>query len=162
MTVLMVIMALTNAVQLKAQQKMADKELIGVWVMEYFLYDSGEKISFGNTFTAVKVYRADGEYACAQIAREHDGTPKILPHEYGTYTFKDGKYTEMGRDGGKEAIIFDDKTHFHGRFMNRYEGWKKKTDMPSKLVDYIVAKCKAKQEGDPKDIQQMIEQHVFK
>lgn len=176
MTFLMVIMALANAVPLMAQKKsdnvtvkvvaqkkaeVDDKEVIGVWVMEYMHYDGGKKEMLRQNYSSVKVYRANGEYACAEIVRLSNGSYRVLPHEYGTYTLKNGRYSEMGRPVvAADGFVFDDKTHFHGHYMNRVEGWVK-SNLPDKLVDYIVAQCKAKQEGDPQDIQQMIHQHIL-
>ena len=161
MTFLMVIMALANATQLKAQQKVDDKELVGTWVLQYMQYDDNEKIMCNKTYTQIKVYRANGEYACAEITKNTDGAYQVFPHEYGTYSLKNGRYSEMGRPVvAEDCFVWVDKNTFRGRFFNRRDEWKK-TKLPEKLVNYIVAQCKAKQEGDPKDIQEMIHQHLL-
>ena len=180
MTFLMVIIALANAAPLMAQQKSGDasgrnvkvvvpkkvqvddKELVGTWVLQYLLYDDDKgKIMCNETYTQVKVYRANGEYACAEIAKSTDGSFQVFPHEYGTYSLKNGRYSEMGRPVvAEDCFVWVDKNTFRGRFFNRRDEWKK-TKLPEKLVNYIVAQCKAKQEGDPKDIQEMIHQHLL-
>ena len=48
-------------------------------------------------YTQFKYYGPDGEYACAEIAMTRDGKVVVMPHEYGTYTFRNGVYSEMGR-----------------------------------------------------------------
>ncbi|MCQ2095923.1 MAG: hypothetical protein MJY59_04175 [Bacteroidaceae bacterium] len=132
-----------------------DKDLVGVWVMESMQFEGEKKMECGIDYGQVKVYRADGEYACAEVAS--DGREiYVLPHEYGTYTFSDGKYTECGRKG---TVRLTDKTHFEGTWKNRYDKWRKVTDMPAKLVDYIVDKCR--RQNDPKDIQALVRKHIL-
>ncbi len=136
------VMAQTPAV------KTTDKDLAGVWGREPMQFDGQAKFEGGD-------YRANGEYACAEIASDGKET-YVLPHEYGTYTFKNGKYTENGRNG---TVIMTDKTHFEGTWKNRYDKWVKVSDMPAKLVDYIVDKCK--RQNDPKDIQNLVRKHIL-
>lgn len=158
MTLLAAVMCATN---LMAQQtKVDDKELVGVWLMESMQYEGERKIECGkaSNYTQVKVYRANGEYACAEIVRNKDGQCRVLPHEYGTYTFKNGVYTEMGRE--PSVLVLTDKTHFKGRWMNRHDLWKKATNMPEKLTQYIVDRCKENQGPGP-DIQKLIVQYMF-
>lgn len=83
-----------------------------------------------------------------------------MPHEYGTYTFKNGVYTEMGRSVKDGDMVLLDKNTFKGRWMNRHDIWKKATTLPDKVVRYIVDCCKTKEM--PSDIQQLIKQNVFK
>lgn len=144
-----------HLISVSVKQKTTDKDLIGVWVMESMQFEGQKKMECGGNYNQVKVYRANGEYACAEVAL--DGSEvKILPHEYGTYTFKDGKYTECGRNGSQILI---DKTHFEGQWKNRHDLWRKVTDMPAKLVDYIVEKCK--QTNEPKDIQELAKKYIL-
>lgn len=103
------------------------------------------------------MYRPDGEYACAEVVKLKNGQFQILPHEYGTYTFKNGKYTEMGRDGNLNLV---DKNTFTGQWFKRHDVWKKCTDMPDRLMDYIVDVCKAHQ-TPATDIQQLIDKYMF-
>ena len=77
----------------------------------------------------------------------------------GTYSFKDGWYSEMGREAIKDAIVWVDKTTTKGTWMKRHDIWKKVT-LPDKVVKYILDCCKTK--NTPADIQQMIKQSMFK
>lgn len=139
-------------------QKVADKELIGVWLMESMQWEGEKKMECGIDYTQVKVYRANGEYACAEVVKQKNGTYVILPHEYGTYTMKNGVYTEMGRPGKVELV---NATTFKGQWKTRHDVWKKSPDMPEKLVNCVVEKCKANQ-APSSDIQQLIGKHMFK
>lgn len=136
--------------------KTTDKDLIGVWVMESMKFEGQKKNYIGGDYNQIKVYRANGEYACAEVARVSESETMILPHEYGTYTFKNGKYTECGRNG---TVIMLDKTHFEGQWRNRHDKWRKVTDMPAELVDYVVDKCKRK--NDPKNIQSLTKKYIL-
>lgn len=138
------------------KQKTTDKELIGVWVMESMQFEGQKVMECGGDYNQIKVYRANGEYACAEVAIDGKEVV-ILPHEYGTYTFKDGKYTECGRSASQVLI---DKNHFEGQWKNRHDKWRKVTDMPAKLTDYVVDKCKRK--NDPQDIQALAKKYILK
>lgn len=158
---LVVAVALMSALQVSAQVKVADKELVGTWIMESMQWEGEKKTVCGKEsgYTQFKFYGADGEYACAEIALTKDGKVVVMPHEYGTYTFKDGWYSEMGREKIKDAIVWIDKTTTKGTWMKRHDIWKKKT-LPEKVVRYIVDCCKAK--NVPADVQQSIKQTMFK
>lgn len=140
-----------------AQQKVTDKDLHGVWLMESFYFEGEDKVICGVDYTQVKVYRPNGEYACAEVAKLKNGQFHVWPHEYGTYTFKNGKYTEMGRNGNLKLV---DKNTFTGQWTNRHDVWKKCTDMPARLTNYIVDICKANQTPTT-DIQQLIKKYMF-
>ncbi|MDE7379216.1 MAG: hypothetical protein K2N13_09740 [Paraprevotella sp.] len=143
-----------------AQQKVTDKDIIGVWIMTSFKYDGEDRNYICDSYNQVKIYCADGAYACAEIIRDRKGRYVIYPHEYGTYSFKNGKYIEMGRDA-TDLIKMTSKTTFKGRWQNRYDEWKKVTDMPEKLTRHILEKCKAAQES-PEDIQKLMERYIMK
>lgn len=170
MTVLVALMAMVNVAPLMAQKdvkvvvkrvEVPDDYLVGTWVMESMKWQGSEKNLCNSNYSQVKVYRANGEYACAEIVKANDGSARVLPHEYGTYTLKNGRYSEMGRpEVAEDAFVVVDKNTTKGRWMTRHDVWKR-VDLPAKLVDYIVAQCKANQEGDPKDIQQMIKTHIL-
>ena len=170
MTVLVAVMAMVNATPLMAQQdvrvvvkrvEVADDYLVGTWVMESMKWEGSDKNQCGANYSQIKVYRANGEYACAEIVRATDGSAHVLPHEYGTYTLNNGRYSEMGRpEVEADGFVVVDKNTFKGRWMNRHDSWKR-ASLPDKLVDYIVAQCKAQQEGVPKDIQQLIKTHIL-
>lgn len=149
------------AIGMNAQTaKIADKELVGAWVMESMQYEGEKKIMCGKEtgYTQFKYYGADGEYACAQIALTKEGKCVLMPHEYGTYTFKDGWYSEMGREKIKDGMKLTDKNTAIGTWMNRHDVWKKKA-LPDKVVKYIVNCCKFREA--PADIQQLIKQNMF-
>lgn len=154
-TVLFAMCIATAAVAQKS--KPTEKDIIGVWVMESMQFEGQKKIMCGEDgYNQVKVYRANGEYACAEVISTNDGGNEIFPHEYGTYSYKDGKYIECGR---KSVMNMTDKTHFEGPWRNRYDKWRKVTNIPDKLVDYIVDKCRRK--NDPKDIQALTKKYVM-
>lgn len=152
---------LMSTLQVNAQTtKVADKELIGAWVMESMQFEGEKKIMCGKEsgYSQFKYYGPDGEYACAEIGLSKDGKVVIMPHEYGTYTFKNGVYTEMGRSTKDGDMVLVDKNTFKGRWKNRHDVWKK-TALPDKVVKYIVNCCKSKE--TPADIQQLIKKNMF-
>ena len=153
--------ALMSALQVNAQVKVADKELVGVWVMESMQFEGEKKTICGKEsgYTQFKFYGADGEYACAEIALTKDGNVVVMPHEYGTYSFKDGWYSECGRKAIKDAIVLTDKNTYKGTWQKRHDIWKKKA-LPERIVRYIVDCCKTKE--TPADVQQAIKQSMFK
>ena len=61
-------MVLACVAQLSAQtNKISDKEIVGVWVMESMQWEGEKKVVCGKAsgYTQFKFYGADGEYACA-------------------------------------------------------------------------------------------------
>lgn len=153
------VLAMFNATSAMAQAKVADNEIVGVWIMESMKYVGETKNHIGENYNQVKVYRANGEYACAEIVKEKSGKYRILPHEYGTYYLKNGMYSEMGRKEIKYEWV--DKTTSRGHWMNRIDTWKKIVDFPPALAQHIVDKCKATQ-ASPEDMQQLMKKHIFK
>ena len=159
---LVMAVALMSALQVNAQTtKVDDKEIIGTWIMESMQFEGEKKVVCGKEtgYTQFKYYGADGEYACAQLVLNKDGKVVVMPHEYGTYSLKNGMYSEMGRPAIKDAIVWVDKTTTKGTWKNRHDIWKKKA-LPDKVVKYIVECCKTKE--TPSEIQQMIKQNMFK
>jgi hypothetical protein len=159
------VMAVTllAVLQVSAQNvKVDDKEIVGVWLMESMQWEGEKKTVCGKEtgYTQFKYYGADGEYACAEIALTKEGKCVVMPHEYGTYTFKDGWYSEMGRKAIKDAIVWVNKTTTKGTWQKRHDIWKKQLNMPEKLRKYIVDCCRMKE--TPADIQQLIKQTMFK
>ena len=149
------------ALQANAQTaRVADRELIGAWTLEWLQYDGEKKIMGGKPtgYTQFKYYGPDGEYACAEIVLTRKGTVVVMPHEYGTYTFKNGVYSEMGRPASELKLT--DKTHFRGRWKTRNDLWVKHPQMPDKVVRYIVDRCKMKE--TPTEVQQLIKQSMFR
>ena len=153
---------LVCAVSMNAQKsKVPDKEIVGTWIMKSMQWD-GEKIikcDKAKGYTQFKYYGPDGEYACAEIVLKKDGECVIYPHEYGTYSFKDGWYMEMGRPALKDAVILTDKNTYKGTWFTRHDIWKKVT-LPDKVVKHIVTRCKMQE--TPDDTQQLIKQNLFK
>lgn len=143
-----------------AQKKVADNYLVGVWVMQSMQFSGEEKKVCGKDYSQVKVYRKNGEYACAELVRLNDGSIQVFPHEYGTYSLKNGQYTEMGRKGNDKSVIVIDKNNFHSWWFKRHDYWKRSTNMPAKLVNYIVDKCKANQTPST-GMQELMKKHIF-
>lgn len=161
--ILVMLVALMGTLQASAQNVKGDnKDLVGVWIMESMQWEGENEIVCGreNGFTQFKYYGADGEYACAQLYMNDEGKCVVAPHEYGTYSYKDGWYSEMGREPIKDAITWVDKNTTKGVWNKRHDVWKK-TNMPERLRKYIVDYCKISQ-GPAEDIQQMLRQSVFK
>ena len=159
---LVMAMALVGAMQVSAQDvKVGDKEIVGTWIMESMQWEGEKKTvcSKETGYSQFKYYGADGEYACAELALTKEGKVVVMPHEYGTYTFKGGWYSEMGREAIKDAVILTDKNTYKGTWMNRHDIWKK-VSLPDKVVKYIVDCCKTK--TTPDDIQRLIIQNIFK
>ena len=159
---LVIAAVLMSAMQVCAQNvKVDDKEIVGVWIMESMQWEGEKKTMCGKEtgYTQFKFYGADGEYACAEIALTKEGKCVVMPHEYGTYTFKDGWYSEMGCEPIKDAVVWVDKTTTKGTWKNRHDIWKKKA-LPDKVVKYIVDCCRMKEA--PSDVQQLIKQNMFK
>ena len=157
-----VAMALLCALHVNAQTaQVADEDLVGAWVMESMQWDGEKKVVCGKEtgYSSFKYYGADGEYACCEIVLDKEGNVVPLPHEYGTYTFKNGVYSEMGRPSTPDGLVMTSKTSFKGRWKKRTEIWKK-ADLPDKVVRYIVDCCKAKE--TPADIQQLIKAAIFR
>ena len=151
-----------SALQLNAQTpKVEDKELIGTWVLECLQWDGEEKVIWGKGrgYSSFKYYGADGEYACCEVLMTKNGDCVLAPHEYGTYTFKDGVYCEMGRPSTPNNLVMTSKTSFKGRWRARTEIWKK-VNMPEKASRYIVDCCRMMEM--PADIQQMMKPVFFR
>lgn len=154
----LMLLTLLNATGAMAQTKVDDKEIIGVWIMTSMKFQGENEELVNGSYSQVKVYRANGEYACAEIVKLKDGSYYVAPHEYGTYTMKNGMYSEMGRKAIKFTFI--DKEHFGGRWKNRIDSWKKVKNIPEELTQHIVDKCKAN-EPSSKHLQQMMKQYIL-
>lgn len=148
---------LLSATSALAQVKVADKEIIGVWKMTSMKFAGESKEHIDKSYTQIKVFRANGEYACAEIVMLNDGKYFVSPHEYGTYSLKNGMYSEMGRKA--IPFTFINKTTFGGRWKNRIDRWKK-VNLPETLTQHIVDKCKAAQ-TEPAHLQKLMKQYIF-
>ena len=114
----------TVSISANAQNKNGNT-LEGVWVMEKVQSDGSTTPKVcDNTYTRVKIYGKDGEYCCAQVFMDKNGKITVSPHEYGTYSYKDGKY------------------NFNGHWSNITEYWNRNPKFPSDLRNLIVSKCK--------------------
>lgn len=141
-----------------AQQKISDKEIVGVWVMTSMMWEGEYRNLISDNYNNIKVYRANGEYACAEIVKGNDGNYIIVPHEYGTYYLRNGIYSEMGREEVKWEWI--DKVSFKGRWKNRLDQWRKVVNIPEELTQHVVDKCKAAQQS-PDKFQKMMKKYIF-
>lgn len=139
-------------------QKPTDKDIIGVWKMTSMMYEGENKNMINDSYNQIKVYRANGEYACAEIVKGKNGKYVIMPHEYGTYYLKNGMYSEMGRDPIRYNWV--DKNTSRGRWYNRVDEWKKVIGMPEELVQHIVDKCKPLAES-PAKMQELMKKYIF-
>lgn len=153
----MMVVAMMSSLSAMAQAKVDDKEIIGVWIMKSMKFDGEDRELINEGYNQVKVYRANGEYACAEIVKDKNGKYVICPHEYGTYSLKNGMYSEMGRKAIKYNWV--NKTTSKGRWMNRYDTWIK-VNMPEKLVQHIVDKCKPTQPSND-EMQALMKKHIF-
>ncbi len=123
----------------QGKSKVSDKDIIGFWVCQSFTYDGEDKTPLGKEYTCVKYYGPKGEYACAEVMKSGKNQYTILPHEYGTYTFHNGTYTEMGRKG---VFVITGSATAYGHWSNRREDWKK-VNVPAALQKEVVSRCKA-------------------
>lgn len=140
----------------------ADKRLVGVWILQSMHHPvSGSTMKFGETFSRVKIFGADGEYTCVQVIKTSDGVCKVVPHEYGTYTYKNNAYSEMGRAEASNVITWKDKNTFTYQWNTYIETWKKATNFPTELRAYIVNLCRVTP-TPPENMQKLIQKHVFK
>lgn len=141
--------------------KYSDKDIYGTWMCIGKQYDGENRKDWGkaNGFTSFKYYGADGEYCCALISRQENGKIFVSPHEYGTYTYKDGWYSEMGRSKTKTGIIFTDKDHFHGRWLNSTDYWKR-IKISKSTLKYILELSKLR--DVPEEVQMDIDEIMFK
>ena len=79
--------------QAQQKAKIADKELVGVWLMESMQYEGEKKIECGTNYTQCKVFGANGEYACAEVVKQKDGTYVI--HYYDPVDEKQTIFVEL-------------------------------------------------------------------
>ena len=141
-----------------------DKNLLGVWLMESMQYDGEKKIICGDEagFVTLKYYGEDGEYACVFFIRQSDGKYQMSEHEYGTYNYINGVYSEMGRPaGGLDALVMVNKNTFKGRWFNRNDVWKKKNDISKKLLNYILETLRREHAISSDELQRLIKKEVF-
>lgn len=137
--IMLLMLAQVSVVPASAQRKFSDKDIIGVWILESMQFEGEEKIILGTKYSQAKYYGPTGEYAAAEIVMPEKGKYAIMPHEYGTYSFKKGQYTEMGRKG---VFVLTSKTTARGKWNKCIQVWKK-VRIPESLRKEIVLRCKA-------------------
>ncbi len=158
---------LLNVVPALAQEKASDREeLFGVWHTEWLKYDrEDELLHVKNTqYTIIKVFRPDGEYASLE-AWLKDGAVVLMPHEHGTYSYKNGEYIEMGRKtipGRIEFNLVNEDTRT-GRWYNCTDQSKKVKNCPKALEEYLVecSKLRTRQVVDDAEFKEFIKKHIF-
>lgn len=154
--IMLLMLAQVCVVPASAQRKFSDKDIIGVWIMESMQYEGEEKIILGTKYSQAKYYGPTGEYAAAEIVMPKKGKYAILPHEYGTYTFRKGQYTEMGRKG---EFVLTSKTTARGKWNKCIQMWRK-VRIPESLRQEIVLRCKASRPL-PTETQNLIHKYIL-
>ncbi len=151
-----------------AQDKASDREcLFGIWYMEWMKYDKEEDvIHIKNTkYTRLKMFRPDGEYACLEMWMDKKGSVFFMTHEHGTYYYKKGEYSEMGRKlipGQSEFKLTDDET-INGRWYNATDQLKKVKNSPKELEKFLfdISKLHGKRQIVNTKFEKMLQQLVF-
>lgn len=149
-------MLLATNVSGQTKYRAADKDIVGVWVLKLVAFDNEGQVTPALSIARVKIYRSNGEYACAEIVRPINGDLRIAPHEYGTYSYKGGVYTEMGRKG---SLTFTNHDTFINRWKTSSETWRRLKNPPAKMINHIVEACRVQK--IPHDIKQMINKNLF-
>ena len=152
---LMVLMAIVGVVNSSAQTEQ-EKMMAGVWKFNGYTNGKGEKLDMGRNFSAVKIYNPDGEYCFAQFFIYADGTVDIKPHDYGTWSYKNGQYMECGRKG---EIISLTKKEFRGKWNGLEDSWLRVDGLPEKFTTYIMSMCRVLQTRS--DIKEIILRDIF-
>lgn len=119
--------------------KINEKDIVGIWKLSSVTF-KGESRSITPSVYRIKFYCANGEYACCEIL-SGDNDYQVLVHEYGTYSYKGGKYIEMGRNTSKITQL--NKTDMHVIWETSNEHWKRIPNMSNLLKNYILNKCRA-------------------
>ena len=144
---------------IEAKLKRMNEDSLTVAIGEWGCLDGGGLVPKEKIHTVILKQTKSNVTASAEICLTKEGKVVVMPHEYGTYTFKNGVYSEMGRPAVKpDEMVLVDKTTFKGKWKNRHDVWKKKV-LPDKVVKYIVNCCKFREA--PADIQQLIKQNMF-
>lgn len=135
-------------------------QLVGVWYLASVMKNGKCTDVFDKDhYCRVKVYESNSEYACAEITDLLDSdTYSVYPHEYGKWTYKDGKYTEMGREGNLKVV---DENTFTFEWEGMLEVWKKIPDIPTALSSYIVERCRS-EKGRIQYMQERIKKYIFR
>ena len=135
---LMILMAFVGVTNISAQTEQ-EKMMAGVWKFNGYTNGKGEKLDMGRNFSAVKIYNPDGEYCFAQFFIYPDGTVDVKPHDYGTWSYKNGQYMECGRKG---EILSLTKKEFRGKWNGMEDSWLRVENLPEKFTSYIISICR--------------------
>ena len=135
LTILTAFIGATNVSAQTEQEKM----MAGVWKFNGYTNAKGEKFDGGKNFSAVKIYQPDGEYCFAQFFIYADGTVDVKPHDYGTWSYRNGQYLECGRKG---EIISLTQKEFRGKWNGLEDSWLRVENLPEKFTNYIMSICR--------------------
>ena len=135
---LTILMAFVAVASISAQTEQ-EKMMTGVWKFNGYTNTKGEKFDMGKNFSAVKIYNPDGEYCFAQFFILADGTVDVKPHDYGTWSYKNGQYMECGRKG---EIISLTQKEFRGKWNGLEDSWLRVENLPEKFTTYIMSICR--------------------
>lgn len=136
------------------KRRLPDKAIVGTWVLFSKQFEGERPKYAGREYSQIKYYGPTGEYACAEVVKVGKYFT-ILPHEYGTYTYNKGQYTEMGRKG--EFVIKGNTASGHWR--NSLSVWKKVT-IPKDLLSEVLLRCKHN-EAPPQAMQREIRKYIL-
>ena len=137
-------------------QSEQEKMMAGVWKFNGYTNAEGEKFDGGKNFSAVKIYNPDGEYCFAQFYIYSDGTVDVKPHDYGTWSYKNGQYMECGRKG---EIISLTRKEFRGKWNGLEDSWLRVERLPEKFTTYIMSMCRILDTRS--DIKEIILRDIF-
>lgn len=153
---LMMLLAFIGVTSIFAQTEQ-EKMMTGVWKFNGYTNSKGEKFDMGKNFSAVKIYASDGEYCFAQFFIHPDGTVDVKPHDYGTWSYKNGQYMECGRKG---EILSLTKKEFRGKWNGLEDSWLRVEKLPEKFTTYIMSICRGLDTRS--DIKEIILRDIFK
>ena len=152
---LMILMAFAGATSTSAQSEQ-EKMMVGVWKFNGYTNVKGEKFDMGKNFSAVKIYNPDGEYCFAQFYIYSDGSLDVKPHDYGTWSYKNGQYMECGRKG---EIISLTRKEFRGKWNGREDSVLRVDKLPEKFTTYIMSICRVLDTRS--DIKEIVLRDIF-
>ena len=152
---LAILMAFVGSSSLAAQSEQ-EEMMVGVWKFNGYTNSKGEKFDGGKNFSAVKIYNPDGEYCFAQFFIYADGTVDVKPHDYGTWSYKNGQYMECGRKG---EIFMLTKKEFRGKWNGLEDSWLRVENLPEKFTTYIMSMCRVLDTRS--DIKEIVLRNIF-
>lgn len=111
----------------KADTAFTDKDIVGLWLLVATQQKDIVVEPLQKGYYRVKYYGADGEYGCAAITSVTIDEYSIRVHEYGTYTYSGGIYSEMGRAPVKGGFHLTSAVTANGVWEVNHEYWRKIT-----------------------------------